>query len=55
MKPIELGRMRIHKVHEMDSPVPLLSQLPGTTGRGRGEQPVTGLRHELQRGRTGLR
>ena len=32
MKPIELGRMRVHKVHEMDSPVPLLSQLPGTTG-----------------------
>ena len=31
MKPIELGRMRVHKVHEMDSPVPLLSQLPGTT------------------------
>ena len=31
MQPIELGRMRIHKVHEMDSPVPLLSQLPGTT------------------------
>jgi glyoxylase-like metal-dependent hydrolase (beta-lactamase superfamily II) len=31
MKPIELGRMRIHKVHEMDSPVPLLGQLPGTT------------------------
>ena len=31
MKPIELGRMRIHKVHEIDSPVPLLSQLPGTT------------------------
>ena len=31
MKPIELGRMRIHKVHEMDSPVPLLSQLPSTT------------------------
>ena len=35
MKPIgpsiQLGRMRIHKVHEMDSPVPLLSQLPGTT------------------------
>lgn len=29
--PIQLGRMRIHKVHEMDSPVPLLSQLPGTT------------------------
>jgi glyoxylase-like metal-dependent hydrolase (beta-lactamase superfamily II) len=23
--------MRIHKVHEMDSPVPLLGQLPGTT------------------------
>jgi glyoxylase-like metal-dependent hydrolase (beta-lactamase superfamily II) len=35
MKPIEpsiqLGRMRIHKIHEMDSPVPLLGQLPGTT------------------------
>jgi glyoxylase-like metal-dependent hydrolase (beta-lactamase superfamily II) len=31
MKPIELGRMRVHKVHEMDSPVPLESQLPGVT------------------------
>jgi glyoxylase-like metal-dependent hydrolase (beta-lactamase superfamily II) len=31
MKPIELGRMRVSKVHEMDSPVPLLVQLPGTT------------------------
>lgn len=31
MSPIELGRMRVHKIHEMDSPVPLLSQLPGTT------------------------
>ena len=31
MPPIELGRMRVHKIHEMDSPVPLLSQLPGTT------------------------
>ncbi len=31
MQPIRLGRMRVHKVHEMDSPVPLLSQLPGTT------------------------
>ncbi len=31
MPPIELGRMRIHKVHEMDSPVPLESQLPGVT------------------------
>jgi glyoxylase-like metal-dependent hydrolase (beta-lactamase superfamily II) len=31
MQPIELGRMRVHKVHEMDSPVPLLMQLPGTT------------------------
>ena len=30
-RPIQLGRMRVHKVHEMDSPVPLLSQLPGTT------------------------
>ncbi len=31
MKPIELGQMRVHKVHEMESPVPLLSQLPGVT------------------------
>ncbi len=31
MQPIELGRLRVTKVHEMDSPVPLLSQLPGTT------------------------
>lgn len=31
MPPIELGRIKVHKVHEMDSPVPLLSQLPGTT------------------------
>ena len=29
MKPIELGRMRIHKVHEMDSPTPMLMNLPG--------------------------
>ena len=32
MQPIELGRMRVHKVHELDSPVPLLGQLPGVTG-----------------------
>ena len=31
MQPVQVGRMRVHKVHEMDSPVPLLSQLPGTT------------------------
>lgn len=31
MTPITLGRMRVHKVHEMDSPVSLLSQLPGVT------------------------
>ena len=31
MNPVKLGRMVVHKVHEMDSPVPLLSQLPGTT------------------------
>lgn len=31
MKPIQLGRMRVHKIHEMDSPVPLLTQLPGVT------------------------
>ena len=31
MQPLQLGKIRVHKVHEMDSPVPLLSQLPGTT------------------------
>ncbi len=31
MPPITLGNITVHKVHEMDSPVPLLSQLPGTT------------------------
>ena len=31
MPPIRLGRMTVHKVHEMDSPTPLLAQLPGTT------------------------
>jgi glyoxylase-like metal-dependent hydrolase (beta-lactamase superfamily II) len=31
MSPIQLGNMRVHKVHEMDSPVPLLGQLPNTT------------------------
>lgn len=31
MTSLQLGNMRIHKVYEMDSPVPLLSQLPGTT------------------------
>ena len=31
MPPIDLGRMRIHKVLEMESPVPLESQLPGVT------------------------
>lgn len=31
MQPIELGRMRVHKVHEMDSPTPMLDQLPGVT------------------------
>jgi hypothetical protein len=31
MQPIELDRMRAHKVHEMDSPVPLLGQLSGLT------------------------
>ena len=31
MNPVRLGRMVVHKVHELDSPVPLLSQLPGTT------------------------
>ena len=32
MKPMQLGRMTIHKVHEMDAKVPLLMQLPGITG-----------------------
>jgi glyoxylase-like metal-dependent hydrolase (beta-lactamase superfamily II) len=31
MQPITLGRMTVHKVHEMDSPTPLLAQLPGAT------------------------
>jgi glyoxylase-like metal-dependent hydrolase (beta-lactamase superfamily II) len=31
MQPIELGRLKVTKVHELDSPVPLLGQLPGTT------------------------
>jgi glyoxylase-like metal-dependent hydrolase (beta-lactamase superfamily II) len=31
MKPIELGRLRVHRIHEMNSPVPLQSQLPGVT------------------------
>ena len=31
MQPLKLGRMTVHKVHEMDSPVPLLRQLPGAT------------------------
>ena len=31
MQPLQLGKITVHKVHEMDSPVPLLSQLPGTT------------------------
>lgn len=31
MKPIQLGRMTVHKIHEMDSPTPMLDQLPGVT------------------------
>ncbi|MCB2067395.1 MAG: MBL fold metallo-hydrolase [Erythrobacter sp.] len=31
MQPIELGRMRVHKVHEMESPTPMAMQLPGVT------------------------
>lgn len=31
MRPIELGRMRIHKVFEMESPVPMDELLPGVT------------------------
>ena len=31
MQPITLGRMKIHKVHEMDSPTPMDVQLPGVT------------------------
>ena len=31
MQPIQLGRLRVSKVFEMESPVPLLSQLPGVT------------------------
>lgn len=31
MKPIRLGRMTVHKVYELESPTPLLVQLPGVT------------------------
>ncbi|TIX49468.1 MBL fold metallo-hydrolase [Alteraurantiacibacter aquimixticola] len=31
MQPIKLGRMTIHKVHEMDSPTPMTMNLPGVT------------------------
>ena len=31
MKPIQLGRMKVHKIYEMESPTPLLFQLPGVT------------------------
>lgn len=31
MQPITLGRMRVHKVHEMDSPTPMAMNLPGVT------------------------
>jgi glyoxylase-like metal-dependent hydrolase (beta-lactamase superfamily II) len=31
MRPIQLGRMTIHKVHEMDSPTPMSMNLPGVT------------------------
>ncbi len=31
MKPIQLGRMTIHKIHEMDSPTPMSMNLPGVT------------------------
>jgi glyoxylase-like metal-dependent hydrolase (beta-lactamase superfamily II) len=31
MQPIELGNMRVHKVYEMDSAMPLSPQLPGLT------------------------
>ncbi len=31
MKPIQLGRMTVHKIHEMDSPTPMSMNLPGVT------------------------
>ena len=31
MQPIKLGRMTVHKVHEMDSPTPMSMNLPGVT------------------------
>ena len=31
MKPVQLGRMQVHKIYEMESPTPLLFQLPGVT------------------------
>jgi len=33
MKPIQLGRMKVHKIYEMESPTPLLFQLPGVTAQ----------------------
>jgi glyoxylase-like metal-dependent hydrolase (beta-lactamase superfamily II) len=32
MRPIQLGRLTIHKIFEMDSGVPMLAALPGVTG-----------------------
>jgi hypothetical protein len=32
MQPIQLGRMTVHKVHEMDSPTPMSMNLPGWRG-----------------------
>jgi glyoxylase-like metal-dependent hydrolase (beta-lactamase superfamily II) len=31
VQPLQIGRMRIHKIFEMESPTPLLMQLPGVT------------------------
>jgi len=31
MQPIKLGRMTVHKIHEMDSPTPMAMNLPGVT------------------------
>src|SRR5690606_17359831 len=31
MEPLQMGRMKVHKIFEMESPTPLLMQLPGVT------------------------
>ena len=41
MQPIKLGRMTVHKVHEMDSPTPIWPGSPGGTIRTMARSPST--------------